>query len=188
MLKQFYEEWLSVRERNMKLLLETYIAIKVRVTRIIAMETVMCIMHCRKYHLHNCNRDSHLHNYNENCHPHICCRNCYLHMCCRNFYLHNCYRNSHLYNCNRRIHQHTSNRKYHLKTCKNATDVVTCITAIESVSCIVLTETVTYRIDYRNFHLQKWCQSETLLVTTKKLSKRVSTNFKANSFSIPCIT
>ena len=27
-------------------------------------------MHCRKYHLYNCNRDSHLH-------PHICCRNCY---------------------------------------------------------------------------------------------------------------
>ena len=39
---QFYEERLSVAEWNMKLLLET----------------VMCIMHCRKYHLHNCNRDS----------------------------------------------------------------------------------------------------------------------------------
>ena len=25
----------------------------------------MCIMHCRKYHLHN---------YNKNCDPHICCR------------------------------------------------------------------------------------------------------------------
>ena len=62
---QFYEQRLSVRERNMKLLLETvtYIAIKERVICIIAMETVMRIMHCRKYHLHNCNRDSHLHNY-----------------------------------------------------------------------------------------------------------------------------
>ena len=169
---QFYEEKLSVRERNMKLLLETviYIAIKERVTCIIAMETVMRIMHCRKYHLHNCKRGSHLHNYNENCHPHICCRNCYLH------------------NCNRKIHQDTSDRKYHLKTCKNATDVVTCIIAIESVSCIVPTETATCRIDYRNFHLQKCCQSEILLVTLKKLSKRVSTNFKANSFSTPCIT
>ena len=45
---QLYEERLSaVRERNMKLLLETatYVAIKERVTCIIAMETVMCIMH-----------------------------------------------------------------------------------------------------------------------------------------------
>ena len=40
---QFYENRLSVREKNMKLLLETvtYIAIKERVTCIIAMETVM---------------------------------------------------------------------------------------------------------------------------------------------------
>ena len=40
---QFYEKRLSVRDRNMKLLLETatYIAIKERVTCIIAMETVM---------------------------------------------------------------------------------------------------------------------------------------------------
>ena len=90
--------------------------------------------------------------------------------------------------CNRKIHQHISNRKYLLKSCKNATDIVTYIIAIESVSCIVPTETVSYRIDYRNFHLQKWCQSEILLVTIKKLSERVSTNFKANSFSTPCIT
>ena len=100
-------------------------------------------------------------------------------------HLHNCNGNSHLHNCNRKIHQHTSNRKYHLKTSKNATGV-TYITAIESVSCIVPTETITCRIDYRNFHLQKWCQSDILLVTIKKLSKRVSTNFKANSFSTPC--
>ena len=40
---QFYEKRLSVRERNMKLLLETVtlIAIKERVTCIITMETVM---------------------------------------------------------------------------------------------------------------------------------------------------
>ena len=40
---QFYEERLSVRERNMKFLLETftYIATKERVTNIIAMETVV---------------------------------------------------------------------------------------------------------------------------------------------------
>ena len=47
---------LSVRKRNMELLHETvtYIAIKERLTYIITIETVMCIMHCRKYHLHNC--------------------------------------------------------------------------------------------------------------------------------------
>ena len=59
---QFYEKRLSVRERNMKLLLETvtYIAIKERVTCIITIETVTCIMHKRKYHLHHCDRDSNL--------------------------------------------------------------------------------------------------------------------------------
>ena len=108
-------------------------------------------------------------------------------MCSRNFLLHNCNRNSHLLNCNRKIHQHTSTKKYHLKTCINATDVVTCIIAIEKVSCIVPTETSTCRIDYRNFNFQKWCQSEIHLVTIKKLSKWVSTKFKANSFSTPCI-
>ena len=47
---QFYEENLSVREWNMKLLLETVtcIAIKETVTYIIAVETVMCIIHCKK--------------------------------------------------------------------------------------------------------------------------------------------
>ena len=86
------------------------------------------------------------------------------------------------------MHQHTSNRKNHLKTCINATDIVTCVIAIESVSCIVPAETAICRIDYRNFYLQKWCQSEILLVTIKELSKRVSSKFKANSFSTPCIT
>ena len=53
---QFYKKRLSVRKRNMELLHETvtYIAIKERLTYIITIETVMCIMHCRKYHLHNC--------------------------------------------------------------------------------------------------------------------------------------
>ena len=74
---QFYEKRLSVRERNMKLLLETvtYVAIKERATCIITMETVICIMPCRKYNLHNCKRDSRLLNYNKSYHPHICCRN-----------------------------------------------------------------------------------------------------------------
>ena len=43
------------RSPYMKLLLATvtYIAIKERVTCIIAIETIMYIMHCRKSHLHN---------------------------------------------------------------------------------------------------------------------------------------
>ena len=70
---QFYEKWVSVRERNIKLLLETvtYIATTETVTCIITIEIVMCIMHCRKYYLHDCNRDFDMHNLNKNCHPHL---------------------------------------------------------------------------------------------------------------------
>ena len=55
---QFYEKWVSVREMNIKLLLETvtYIATTKTVTCIITIEIVMCIMHCRKCYLHDCNR------------------------------------------------------------------------------------------------------------------------------------
>ena len=55
----------------------------------------------------------------------------------------------------------------------------TCIITIEGVICIVPTETATYRIDCRNFHLLKWCQSEILLIIIKKLSEWVSTKFLA---------
>ena len=84
-LVNFFEKWISVRERNINLLLEavTYVGTTETVTRIIAIETVMCIMHCRKYHLHDYNRDSYLHNFNKNCHPHICYRNFHWHKCCR---------------------------------------------------------------------------------------------------------
>ena len=43
---QFYEKWVSVRERNIKLLLETvtYIATTETVTCIITTEIAMCIM------------------------------------------------------------------------------------------------------------------------------------------------
>ena len=56
---QFYEKQVSVRKRNIKLLLETvtYIAATETVTCIITTEIVMCIIHSRKYNLHNCNRD-----------------------------------------------------------------------------------------------------------------------------------
>ena len=68
-----------------------------------------------------------------------------------------------------------------LKTCIIATDVGTCVIGIESVRCIVQTETATCRIDYRNFHLQKWCPSEILLLIIRKLSEWVSTKFNANT-------
>ena len=46
---QCYEKRLSIRERNMNLLLETVtlVAIKERVTCIITIETVICIIHCK---------------------------------------------------------------------------------------------------------------------------------------------
>ena len=47
---QFYEKWMSVRERNIKLLLKavTYMATTETATCLITIEIVMCIMHCRK--------------------------------------------------------------------------------------------------------------------------------------------
>ena len=72
---RFHEIWVSVIDRNIKLLLETvtynYIATTGTVTCIITIEIVMCIMHCRKYYLHDCNRDSHVHNFNKNCHTYL---------------------------------------------------------------------------------------------------------------------
>ena len=46
---QFYEKWMSVSERNVKLLLETvtYMATTETATSIITIEIVICIMHCR---------------------------------------------------------------------------------------------------------------------------------------------
>ena len=63
---QFYGKWMSVRARNIKLLLEavTYMATTETATCIVTTEIVMCIMHCRKYHLYDCKRDPHLHNFN----------------------------------------------------------------------------------------------------------------------------
>ena len=50
---QFYEKWVFVRERNIKLLLET--------------------------HIYSFNRNSHLHSYNRNNTTHNCNRGSYLH-------------------------------------------------------------------------------------------------------------
>ena len=44
---QFYEKWMSVRERIMKLLLEAVNRTETA-TWIITREIVMCIIHCRK--------------------------------------------------------------------------------------------------------------------------------------------
>ena len=62
---KFYEKWVSFRERNIKLLLETvtYITTTETVTCIITIEIVISIMHFRKCYLHDCNRDSHVHNF-----------------------------------------------------------------------------------------------------------------------------
>ena len=64
--------------------------------------------------------------------------------------------------------------QYNLKIYIIATDIDAYIIAIENVSCME-----TARIDYRSFHLLKCFHSEMLLVIIKKLSKWVSTKFKA---------
>ena len=114
---QFYEKWVSVRERNIKLLLETATYIANTETGFCIIKIVMCTLHCRKYYLHDCNRDSHMDNVNKKCHPHSCCRHFHLHKCCRNFLLHNCNRNSHLQDCNKNIHQHNCSGKYRQHNC-----------------------------------------------------------------------
>ena len=145
---QFYEKKLSVRER--KLLLETVTYIAIKESHLHNYNRVMCIMHCRKYHLHNCNRDSHLHNYNKNCHPHICCRNCHLHCAAETS---NCITATETVTCIIVTERSTNipvtpenlqkcNRRCHLHNCHIDT----------WISCTVTTETAICRIDYRNFH------------------------------------
>ena len=59
-------------------------------------------------------------------------------------------------------------------------DVVIFIIAIESISCIVPTETVTCRIDFKIFHLRKWCESEIYFKNLTLFShKKAETNNKA---------
>ena len=47
---QFHEKWMTVRERNIKMILEavTYMATTETATWKITIEIVMCIMHCKK--------------------------------------------------------------------------------------------------------------------------------------------
>ena len=74
-------------------------------------------------------------------------------------------------NCNRKIHQNTCNGKYHLKTYIYATVVVTCIHLHNCYRKFQFHSSNRSchrrRIDYRNFHQQKWCQSVILLVAIK---------------------
>ena len=58
-MQQFVYDFTSSQrhlEKSFQLL--HFMAIKERLTCIITIETVMRVIHCRKYHLHNCNRDS----------------------------------------------------------------------------------------------------------------------------------
>ena len=106
--------------------------------------------------------------------------------------MYNYNRNSHLHGCNRKINQHKCNKKNHLHNCNKTSEpalfpqTFTCIISTESVSFIVPTKTVTCRIDYKHFYLEKWCQSKILLVAIKKLSEWVTTKVKEGSFSISC--
>ena len=131
-------------------------------------ETVMCIMHCRKRHLHNSSKAL-------------------------------------TYIITMKIVTHVFVAE--TVTCISATETSNCIiaterftniTVTESTTCIIVTEPRDlhncnkrhlhncYRKcqlhSWKNFHLQKWCQSEVLLITIKKLGKWVSTKFKAKWF------
>ena len=146
----------GVRERNVKLALETvtYIAATEIVTWIVTIEIIMYMMHCRKYHLHNGNRDCII---SIKIVTHIFAAKTFI---CRdaaetsnciiaterstNITLAESTTNiiaielQNLHNCNRRWHLHNCYRKR---------------------NCIVPTETATWRTEHRNFHSQKWCQS-----------------------------
>ena len=50
-----------------------------------------------------------------------------------------------------------------------AAETFTCVNDAETSNCIIATGTC--RIKGRNFHLQKWCQSEILFVMIKKFSE-----------------
>ena len=147
--------------------------IKERLACIVTIKTVMCIMHCRKYHLHTayatetsiCIITTKIVTYIFAAETVTC-------ICAAKTY--NWIIATETVTCIIATERSTSIpvTKYHLKTCINSTDVVTCIIAIK---CHLhsfnrnfhLAELAIYRI----FHLRKWCQSEILLVTTKKLDK-----------------
>ena len=132
----------GVRERNVKLALETvtYIAATEIVTWIVTIEIIMYMMHRRKYHLHNGNRDCII---SIKIVTHIFAAKTFI---CRDAAetsnciiaterstnitlaesttnitaiepqnLHNCNRRWHLHNCYRKRQLHSSNRNCHLE-------------------------------------------------------------------------
>ena len=72
--------------------------------------------------------------------------------------MHKCNRRYHLHNCHRKCPLHSSNRICHLQNW------------------------------LQNLSLAEMVSPQIFLITIKKSSKYVSTTFKANSFSPPCIT
>ena len=137
---QFYEERLSFREWNMKFLLET----------------VMCIMHCRKYHLHYCNRDSPICIITIKIVIHIFVAETVTCICAAEHS--NCIIATETVTCIIVTERSTNipvTESITSKPAKMQQTFSLAIIAVESVSCIVPTETVTCRIDYRNYHLQK---------------------------------
>ena len=117
---QFYEKSVSFREKNMKLLYTWPCHLHSYNRNSNLHFTTETVKHCRKYHLHNCNRDFRLHKYNKNCHPHIQCRNC-----------HYCISAPETYNCI--IATETV-------TCMIATERPPNVTVTESTICIVAIE------------------------------------------------
>ena len=160
---QFYEKWVSVREKNIKLLLETdtyitatetpicIITIKI-VTHIFTVETFTCISAAET----------------SNCITGIETVTCII-----------ATERSTSISVAESTTKMIAIEPQNLHSCKRCCHPH--IIVIESVNCIVPTKTATCGIDYRNFPLQKWCQSEILLVIMKKLSEWVSTKFKTSN-------
>ena len=130
LLNVFLSKWVPVWEKNIKMLLENSNL----------HFTIKTIVHCRKHHLHNCNRDLHLHIYNKNCYLHIWCRKCHLHSAAE-----------------------TSNS---IITTETVTWMITMerstnITVTEITICIVAIEPQNLHNCKRYCHLQNWLCTET---------------------------
>ena len=134
------------------------------------------IMHCRKYHLHDCNRDSHL----------IISIKIVTGIFAAETFT--CMSVAETSNCLIATETVTSitatKRSTNIITAESTTNIIAiepqklhncnrrwCLHNCYKKCCIVLTKTASCRIDYKNFHSQKWCQSETLLVIIKKFSE-----------------
>ena len=132
------------------------------VTCIITIEIVICIMQCRKYHQNDCNRDPRLiisvkivtHIFDAEIFTGISAAetsNCIIATETATFIT------ATKRSTNISVAESTTNTiAIEHQNLHNCSRRGTCIITIESVSCVVPTETATCRIDYRNYHLQKW--------------------------------